>query len=109
VSISNINKSVTYADLLYTQGTSSSSTFSNKLEKHLDDVKKGKSYLSKDVSFDLGVKDREINNILAETDINSRILYSSYSTAFSYDQRARFVNNTESTLSKLYTIKSLFA
>ena len=87
----------------------SSVSFTNKLEKHISDVKKGEEYLSRDTGAELRDKDISINQILKDFDINTKTLYNAYSTAFSYDKRARFINNTENAMYSLNKIRNLKA
>lgn len=74
------------------------------LEKHLNDVKKGKGYLSKDIPYGLFKAQTSSADILSQRDPTSFGLYQSYLTTFSYDNRARFISGIEraaKTLNKL--------
>jgi hypothetical protein len=68
---------------------------SRKVEKHLDDVRKGKGYLSKDVNKD--IKNQHLNTSfdLADLDPKMARLYNSFSTAFSYSKSARYIAGVE--------------
>jgi hypothetical protein len=96
----NSNAKLTYKDLISSSATNSDLVTLSKdqnvavsaLEKHLDDVSKGKGYLSKEIDSQL--EDLHLNNgsALAANDPKSLSLYSAYSTAFTYNERAHFVN-----------------
>jgi len=76
----------------------------NALEKHLDDVSKGKGYLSKEIDSQLGDLDQNSSALLAANDPKSVALYSAYSTAFTYNERAHFVNSIADTASALNSL-----
>ena len=69
----------------------SGGAFSIRLEKHLDDYRKGRGNVSKHVSAEVNQKDISANNILTSSDPSAGLLYGTYQSVFSYSQRARFV------------------
>lgn len=67
----------------------SAGVFRNNLEKHLNDVRKNKGYLSQEVSREVRLKHQENSvNLNIEQDLASN--YSGYYTALDYEQRARY-------------------
>lgn len=74
---------------------SSSRLNTSEVEKHLDDVKKGKGYLSKQVNRELRKSKSTSASALAETDPALARMYNSFSTAFSYSKSARFIQGVE--------------
>lgn len=75
-----------------------------KLEKHLDDVKKGRGEISKDTAQFLGEKETAAGSALAKLNPKLFSQYENYSTAFSYNKRARFVNGIADTVRMLNAI-----
>lgn len=65
--------------------------FRNKLEKHLDDSKKGRGYISKDVEGKLGEIGGAAENFLSQSNPKLLANYSGYLSALPYDRKARFV------------------
>ncbi len=82
----------------------SDSTFNGRLEKYLDDYRKGRSFQSNEVPSELKSKSIATANILAERDPKSLLLSGAYSTALSYDQKARFISSLSETTSRLVDI-----
>lgn len=76
------------SDLTKPSGTG----FVGRLEKHLDDVRKNKGYLSKGVNVELSGQDRANNNFLSGSAPKLLADYAGYSSIFAYDKRARFVS-----------------
>lgn len=71
------------------------------LEKHLDDHRKGKGYLSSKVAASLGSLDQKNSFRVSPKDLSS---YLTYSTALSYEGRAYYVSSIDQTID---TINSL--
>lgn len=71
---------------------SSFSSFTNKVEKHLNDVKKNKPYLSKDISGALKAKKNKAVSYFASNNLKAFNQFTAISTAFSYDKKARLIN-----------------
>lgn len=82
----------------------SDASFSMRLEKHLDDYRRGRGNLSLDVAADLGIKHSTTGDALAHRDPTSLIRYGAYSTVMSYDKRARFVNGVNSAVEAVQSI-----
>lgn len=68
------------------------SAFSQKVERHIDDVKKGRGNLSKDVAKQLSAKDFQTASNLQSLNPKALSQYGAYATAFGYDNKARYVN-----------------
>lgn len=84
-----------------TADVSSQNAMINKIEKHVDDVKKGHGDSSKDVAYLLGRQSANASEILSRTNPRALALYSGYLSALRYDRAARFVNGVEYGLSSL--------
>jgi hypothetical protein len=67
--------------------------FLGKLEKHLDDVKHNKGYLSKTISQQVQAKQVETSLELGTKDIRALSNYQAYASALSYNNKARFIHN----------------
>ena len=78
----------------------------NKIEKHIDDVKKSNFNSSKDVGSLLGKLSSNASDILAQTNPELLNKYSGYLSAFRYDRAARFVSGVEYGLSTMADIKA---
>ena len=94
-----IGKASIYAQLASAQNSFSSqdrsgTNFVNRLEKHLDDVSKGRGYLSKEVGAELSDQNRANNELLSKQDPRQLAKYAAYSTAFTYSNKARYVHNS---------------
>ncbi|RMG41574.1 MAG: hypothetical protein D6719_08290 [Candidatus Dadabacteria bacterium] len=64
----------------------------SQIEKHLDDVDKGRGYLSKDTARTINKLNGENSNKLGTLDPKAALDYSSYMSAgLTYDKRARMV------------------
>jgi hypothetical protein len=72
----------------------SQSEFVGDVEKHLDDYRKGKGNLSKNTAYELNQRDDAVSIQLSQINVRALKLYSGYSTGFSYDKKARFVEGT---------------
>lgn len=72
--------------------SSSSVAFTQKLEKHLDDYRKGRGYLSDNIASELELRAIENSELLARS--NPRVLMQAnyYSTALGYSARMRYLN-----------------
>ena len=75
----------------------SSNHFRTKLERHLDDVSKGKGNLSQEVSKELSYKNSSNSTDLAKSDPKLLKDYMGYLSALRYDRRARFVTSVQET------------
>jgi len=77
----------------YNSGSQSANNnrFVNALEKHIDDYKKGKGYISSAITGDIRSINVKNNNILAGTDPSLLAQYQGYKTLLPYDERSRFV------------------
>jgi hypothetical protein len=71
---------------------SSFSSFTNKVEKHLNDVKKNKAYLSNQVSGALRAKKNQAASYFASNNIEAFSKFTALTTAFGYDKKARLIN-----------------
>ena len=80
--------------------------FRFKLERHLEDVSKGRGHLSKGVSGELRQKSHATSSYLSQTDPSVLSQYSAYSTAFAYDKQARFVTSINDVTNTVKTINS---
>lgn len=78
----------------------SQSTVVNKIEKHIEDVKRGYGDISKDVANLLGQQDANASALLSQTNPKALKLYSGYLSGLRYDRAARFVNGVEYGLSQ---------
>ena len=67
-------------------------SFTAKLERHINDVKQNKGYLTKSTSAEVKQKQREANSYLASTDPKAMSNFSSLAGSLRYDRSARFVN-----------------
>lgn len=77
----------------------------NKIEKHIDDVKKGNGDVSRDVPYLLGQQDSNASTILSQTNPKALALYSGYLSGLRYDRAARFVNGVDYNLTSLAQIR----
>ncbi|RIL11185.1 MAG: hypothetical protein DCC75_02850 [Proteobacteria bacterium] len=87
----------------------SSLTTMIRLEKHLDDVNKGRGYLSSGVVKEIAAKAISSDNFLAGSNPKAFINYNAYSTMFAYDSKARYlnaINGTVETLQRLNDAQS---
>jgi len=75
--------------------TLSHSKFAIEVEKHLDDYKKGKGNLSRDVAVDLRARDQATSMRLSYQNPKLLAAYASYRSALSYSQRARFIEGVD--------------
>lgn len=66
--------------------------FSQKLEKHLDDLKKNRANLSKDVPGELRQRTQQTDQVFLSKNIDAFISYGTYSTMLGYDHKARYLN-----------------
>ena len=82
----------------------SQNEFSIKLEKHLYDVSKGRGYLSSATADELIRRDIENGTSLAQRDPDASSRYLAFTTAFTYDKRARLVNSINGSLETLKTL-----
>jgi hypothetical protein len=82
------------------------SLFSSKLEKHIDDVRRGNGNLSSDVAAAISAKAESTSQLLAQSDPKALKNYSGYLTLLGYDKKARFVNSLETTASTLASVPS---
>lgn len=73
----------------------SHSKFAIEVEKHLDDYKKGKGNLSRDVAVDLRMRDQATSTRLSYQNPKLLAAYASYRSALSYSQRARFIEGVD--------------
>jgi hypothetical protein len=71
-------------------GSSGNQVFRLRLEKHLDDVKKGKGYLESQIGKGLQVRHNDNGTTLNEFDPKSGRSYSGFYTALNYKERARY-------------------
>lgn len=71
---------------------SSSSTTIIRLEKHLDDYRKGRGNISSEVMEEISAAKAETHDYLAHRDPKALLQYSAYSTMLRYDRKARFAN-----------------
>jgi hypothetical protein len=71
--------------------TSSSASFTSDVEKHLDDYRKGKAYLSEETSKELARQSQGASDILGSLSPEARSMYSGYLTGLSYERKSRFV------------------
>ena len=94
------------SELLFHKHSGGANSYLTKLEKHLKDYKNGKGYLSKDISFDIDNQAKENSQILGQANIKANTYYLNVQSAFTYNQRARFVNGVNSTTEKLEQITS---
>lgn len=67
--------------------------FLGKLEKHLDDVSKGKGYFSNDVPKELRSKALKNAELLSNSNPKAFVDYLALSSALTYDKKARFINS----------------
>ncbi len=67
------------------------SIFRKKLEKHLDDVRKGRPQASKEVNSNLGDLNIAADNYLANNHPATLANYSAYLGALDYARRARYI------------------
>ncbi|MBX7138181.1 MAG: hypothetical protein K1X83_09365 [Oligoflexia bacterium] len=70
----------------------SNNEFLSRLEKHLDDVRKGKGYLSAEIGGMLGERHAVNASRLGSLSPQNSLRYGSYYGAFTYDQQARYVD-----------------
>ena len=75
--------------------SSSQNAVVNKIEKHINDVRRGYGNLSKDVSYLLGQQSSNASAILSQKNPRALALYSGYLSGLRYDRAARFVNGVE--------------
>ncbi len=68
-----------------------------KLEKHLDDYRKGRGYLSNDTAVEVSLNAQDTASQLANYSPKSLKLYSAYTTAFDYEARSRYFNGLSET------------
>ncbi|MCI5065978.1 hypothetical protein MRY87_09665 [bacterium] len=64
------------------------------VEKHLDDFKKGKGYLSKEVMKDVFERQARSSTELSQIDPSLSRLYNGISTGLTYSKKARFISGT---------------
>src|SRR5262249_18402384 len=76
-------------------------TFSQKLEKHISDYNAGVGYLSARTGNQLLDKGE---TLASQLDPRSLRAYLGYTTAFSYDNKARFINGTADAIGQLSQI-----
>lgn len=86
---------------------------SNKLlsdvEKHIDDVKKHKGYLSKGVAKEVTSRYFQSANELSDIDPKLSLLYNSVSTGLSYGRNARFVSGVSSSVHTTRRLLDLYS
>lgn len=63
----------------------------NKLEKHIDDYRKGRGNISKEVSAEIAALKFQSENVLAHTNPRAFLNFGAYSTMLPYDKKARYV------------------
>ncbi len=85
----------------------SSTAFSNKVEKHLDDYRKGKGNLSRDTAQELSTRDISTAFTLGSLDPNALRTYSSYASALTYDQKARYTQGISSATTTAVQLENL--
>ena len=78
-----------------------------KLEKHLSDYRSGHGNLPSEAPQEISRQIYASSSFLASTDPKASRAFSGYLTAFSYTQRARFVNGVNSAAEAVETINSL--
>ena len=76
----------------YFDPLSTSNLFNARLEKNLDDVRKGRGYLTSGVDKDIAAKSFNSSNSLSNLNPNALRQYSGYLSGLSYDSKARFIN-----------------
>ena len=73
----------------------SEDSFSLKLSKHLSDYRRGEGYLSKETAGEIYQRLGRAAARLSENDPRAAASFNAYSTGFSYESRARFVQGVE--------------
>jgi hypothetical protein len=68
------------------------------LEKHLDDVRKGKGYLSRQITKEVAKKRANSAEALSTIDPSLARLYNGISTGLSYSKGARFISGVEQSI-----------
>lgn len=86
--------------------TLNQSLFTAKLEKHIDDVRRGEGYLTQDVGAAVAEKSEAASAALATSNPEALKNYSAYLTVLSYDKKARYVNSVDGTTKAVSTIPS---
>lgn len=86
----------------------SQNTFFGDVEKHIDDYKKGRGYLSKETAGILGQRDTDTASALAYSNVRASKLYTGYSTTFGYDKHARFVEGLSFSIQSTLKISSIY-
>jgi hypothetical protein len=69
-----------------------SNAFNARLEKHLDNVRKGRGYLTSGVDKDIAAKSYNSSSSLSSLNPNALRQYAGYLSGLSYDSKARFIN-----------------
>lgn len=67
--------------------------YSIEVENHLDEYRRGQGKKNDPISSQLARLDQSNAALFSNTNTQAASLYGAYSTAFSYDQRARYVYN----------------
>ncbi len=86
--------------------TLNQSLFNARIEKHIDDVRRGDGALSAGVAVELERRDQQASTALAASDPESASIYAGYSTALGYDKKARFISSVSLTTQSLGEIPS---
>lgn len=86
---------------------SSNLAFMSNLEKHLDDYKKGKGYLSRETSKEVARQSQGAYQMFSEFDLSASNMFSGYLTGLSYEKRSRYINQAHETAENLSRISRL--
>jgi hypothetical protein len=79
--------------------------FSNQVEKHLSDYRRGRPGFSKDTAGKLQVVDEANGQLLRDIDPKALTSYGAYGSFMSYEKRSRFVSNVYSSVKNISELK----
>lgn len=79
--------------------------FSNQVEKHLSDYRKGRGSLSKDTAGKLQSVDEANGQLLQDIDPKALTSYGAYASFMNYEKRARYVSNVYSAAKNIADLK----
>ena len=79
--------------------------FSNQVEKHLSDYRRGRPGFSKDTAGKLQSVDEANGQLLRDIDPKALTNYGAYGSFMSYEKRARFVSNVYSSAKNIAQLK----
>jgi hypothetical protein len=91
----------------YLDPLTNSNAFNSRLERHLDDVSKGRGYLTSGVDKDLAAKSYGSGTTLANLNPNASRQYAGYLSGFGYNAKARFVNGVSGSTQLLSQLNQL--